>query len=72
MNDDTLIKVVAVVILAPIAVGAVISVINGGIAVVNAVNNKRYNNKIKKGLKEGRLVEIDGCYYEVVTTNEEA
>lgn len=41
--------------------------------VSNGINKMMYNRKIKKGLKDGSIVEIDGRYYEVVMeTVEEA
>ena len=72
MNDNTLIKAAAIVILAPIVVGTAISVINGGIAIVNGVSKTIAKSKLKKAIKEGRIVEIDGDYYEVESAIEEA
>lgn len=41
--------------------------------VSNGIEKLKFNRKIKKGLKEGSIVEIDGKYYEVVVdTVEEA
>lgn len=64
MENNTLVKMAAIVILAPIAVGTVIGVINIGIGVKNAIVKAKFNHKLKKGLEEGTIVEIDGKYYE--------
>ena len=35
------------------------------VGIGNAIIKSRFNKKIKKGLKDGRIIEIDGQYYEV-------
>lgn len=62
MDDRKLIKLVAVVILAPIVVGIGAQVVVG---IMNGVTKLKYNKKIKDGLKNGSIVEVDGKYYEV-------
>jgi hypothetical protein len=62
---DNVIFAAAVVILAPIVIGGVItlgSCVYAGVA--NTINKVKYNKKIKKGLKDGSIIEIDGEYYE--------
>jgi len=70
MEDRTLIRVAACVILAPI-------IWNGTMALVGltakGVNQVMYKHQIKKGLKDGSIVEINGEYFEVkVSDIEEA
>jgi hypothetical protein len=70
MNDKTLVRLVACVILAPV-------VWNGTMALVGltakGVNQVVYKHKIRKGLKDGSIVKIDGEYFEVeVSDIEEA
>ena len=64
--NDKIVKIAAYgfvgLVVAPI-------VINGGISVINltstGINTLLYNRKIKKGLKDGSIVEVNGQYYEV-------
>lgn len=77
MKNDELLKLGAVtvvgVILVPIVVNTGISVINVTTSFVQYLGNKHaYNKKIKKGLKDGSIVLIDGKYYEIEKTVEEA
>ena len=66
MDDNKIVKLAAYgfvgLVVAPI-------VINGGISVINltstGINTLLYNRKIKKGLKDGSIVEVNGQYYEV-------
>ncbi len=72
--SNAVLTVVAIVVLTPIVVGVVATaatgLINVGITGVNWINRKRY---ISKGLKEGRIMKIDGQYYEINTkANQEA
>jgi len=68
-KDNELITLAAIIILVPVVVCARISagigIINLGINGVNKIRQMKYYNKIKKGLKEGSIVEIDGEYYKV-------
>ena len=43
-----------------------------GTGIWNGVEKIKFNRKMKKGLKDGSIVEIDGKYYEVMVTVEEA
>lgn len=82
MENNKIVKMAAILIIAPIVIGAVVGIINLGIMGVNGIKTANYNRKIKKGLKDGSIVEIDGKYYEFDTkgfvdenikgTNEEA
>ena len=73
-NEDfvsTVVLIVGVVILAPIVIGSVItlgSYTYAGIA--NTINKVKFNKQMKKGLKEGKLIKIDGQYYEVSSVEE--
>jgi len=71
-NDNELITLAAIIILVPVVVSAGIGIINLGINGVNKIRQMKHYNKIKKGLKDGSIVEIDGQYYEVQETVEEA
>ncbi|MDR1073566.1 MAG: hypothetical protein LBL45_07820 [Treponema sp.] len=71
MNNNNLVRAAAIVILVPVAVGAVIGTINLGLTVSQAIMNANYRRKIKKGLKEGTIAEIDGQYYKVEQLNSE-
>ena len=53
--------------MAPIAIGAVYGLIQGGAWVVqHAIVNPLFEAKMKKREKEGRAVNINGTWYEVV------
>ena len=69
-NDNQLITLAAIIILVPVVVSAGIGIINLGINGVNKIRQMKHYNKIKKGLKEGSVVEIDGQYYEIQITEE--
>lgn len=78
-KDTNLVELVGIVVIAtfvaPIVVGAMATVITYGYTTIsNGINKAKYDKKIKKGLKDGSIVEIDGDYYErkVTDTNEEA
>ena len=70
MNDNKIVKIAAYgfvgLVVAPIIINGGIAVINLGIAGINKIS---YNRKIKKGLEDGSIVEIDGKYYEVKVDN---
>lgn len=72
MENDKVIKVAAWIIIGsivvPVIIGGATALIS---ATVNGVNKARFKKKMKDGIKEGKIVEIDGKYYEV-ETNEEA
>ena len=66
MEDNKIIKVAAISFIGLVAVPAVIgATIKLGCIVANGINHLAYKMKIKKGLKEGSIIEIDGQYYEV-------
>ena len=66
MDDNKIIKIAAtgfvIFVVAPVVIGAAATIVGG---VANGVSKVMYNHKIKKGLKDGSIVEIDGNYYEV-------
>jgi uncharacterized protein YaaN involved in tellurite resistance len=57
---------VAVYIAIPILKNCAVIVTNG---VQEIRNYSQHNRKLKKGLKEGTIVEIDGQYYEFDSSN---
>ena len=70
MDDNKIVKVavigVAAVVLVPVVWNAAIGVVFGTVGLVgNGINKVLFNKKIKKGLKDGSIVEINGSYYEV-------
>lgn len=66
MDDNKIVKIAAygfvALVVAPIIINGGIAAINLGIAGINKI---AYNRKIKKGLEDGSIVEVDGQYYEV-------
>lgn len=62
-----------VLILGPIiirpCVNAMIGIYN---VIAGAIVRAKYDKKIKKGIKDGSIVNIDGVFYEVVEPIEEA
>lgn len=70
MSDNKIIKIATSVLIGLVVVPRVIGVtVNTvGLLVVgvsNINNNIKYKKKIKNGLKDGSIVEIDGKFYEV-------
>lgn len=49
-------------VLAPVVIGGVAFVVCGA---ANGISKLKQKRKIKKGLKDGSIIEIDGVYYEV-------
>ena len=71
MKSDDMLKMTAGIILVPIVASIVISGVKGSIiAVGSLIEHIKYKRKIKKGLKDGSIVKIDGQYYEVHTEEE--
>ena len=75
MKDEKIIEIAAigfiVLIVAPVLIGSAINVIGTSIVVVsNKVNKIKFNKKIKKGLEDGSIVEINGEYYELDNVEE--
>lgn len=70
-KETDVVKMAACVVLGvvfiPIIVNTGIGLINGGVNMINQIKHKR---KIKKGLKDGSIIEVDGQYYEVEQSNE--
>lgn len=76
MNDKTIIKVAAIgfigLVIVPYVIGVGINVIgNSVVGISNLVQKAKYNKKIKDGLKDGSIVEIDGQYYEIQLSDPE-
>jgi hypothetical protein len=70
MKNEETIKLVAAVgfitlVVAPAVIGATVGIIG-------SVANIVHNHKIRKGLKNGSIVEIDGQYYEYKKDVDEA
>ena len=70
MDDNKIIKIAAYgfvgLVVAPIIFNGVIA----GLSLIGeGINSISYNRKIKKGLKDGSIVEINGQYYEVKVDN---
>ena len=65
-NTKLLITVAALVVVTPIVLNGIAvtgAIVSEGISCgIKSIKNKRM---IKKGLKDGSIVEIDGIYYEV-------
>ena len=69
MEDNKINKVAAIGFIGLVVVPAVIgATIRLGCIVADGINHLVYKMKIKKGLKEGSIIEIDGQYYEVEKT----
>ena len=70
MKNDKIIKIAAITIIGVILVPRII---NTGATLIgetctmisNIVNKSKFNKRIKNGLKDGSIVEIDGQYYEL-------
>ena len=70
MKDEEVLTVVVGVIAGVILVP---KIINAGImlgcfayaGVGNAINKVKFNKKMKEGIKDGSIIEVDGRYYEV-------
>jgi hypothetical protein len=66
MDDNKIIKIAAYGFVGMIVAPIIVSVTFGTIGLVaRGIDKIKYNNKIKKGLKDGSIVEIDGKYYKV-------
>ena len=70
MNNNTIMKVAATgfvaLVVAPVVITTGIRLIAFTAAGIScAVDKVKFNRKIKKGLEDGSIVEIDGQYYEV-------
>lgn len=66
MDDNKIVRIAAYGFIGVVVAPVVIGVAFQGIGLVaNGINKIAYNMKIKKGLKDGSIVECDGEYYEV-------
>lgn len=70
MKNNKIIELAAIgfigVVLVPIVVNTTLNVIGyTSLGVRNLIQNVKYKKKIKDGLKDGSIVEIDGQFYEV-------
>lgn len=73
MENDRIVKIAAWVIVGSVVVPIVIGAAAlTGTAIINGLNKARFKKRIKQGLKDGSIVEIDGQYYDVEKTVEEA
>jgi len=62
-----------VLVVVPAVVGIAFSAIGHvAVGVGNVINEVKFNKKIKQGLKDGSIIEIDGKFYEVAENIEEA
>jgi hypothetical protein len=57
------------IVVTPVIINGIAVIANGGINIINSIKHK---NKIKKGLKDGSILEINGEYYEVHVDENEA
>lgn len=66
MENNKVVKIAAWIIIgsvvAPVVIGGVTHLVS---AAINGVNKARFNKKMKDGVKEGKIIEIDGEYYTV-------
>lgn len=77
MEDSKIIKVAAVLfigfVVAPIVINATINLVEMTVVGIgNKINTVKFHKKIKKGLKEGSIVCVDGSFYEVEIEDKEA
>ena len=73
MNEDKIVRIAGAIFLGFVVVPAVVgTAINLGtkatVGIYNGIQKVKFNKKIKKGLEDGSIVEIDGKYYEVEVT----
>lgn len=77
MNENKIIKIAAAgfigLVVAPAVINAGINLtVHSANAITNLIQKQKYKKRIKQGLKDGSIVEIDGQYYEVKEEVEEA
>jgi hypothetical protein len=70
MKDDELVKLAAVVVIGvvvvPILLGYTLNLVDCVYCgVTNKINKMKFNKKMKKGLEDGSIIEVDGQYYTV-------
>ena len=74
MNDRHIIKIAAIGFVALVVAPKVVNVgcylvQRAATGIYNVVEKVTHDRRIKKGLKDGSIVEIDGEYYEVEISN---
>lgn len=63
-SNNVILELAAIVILAPIAIGALFTVTAAATGIAKSIIKKSRDYKtIKKGLKDGSIIEINGEYY---------
>ena len=66
MKDNTMLKIIVigfgVFVALPMAVGGALKLTA---VAIDGISKVAYKAKIKKGLKDGSIIEVDGQYYEV-------
>ena len=66
MYENKLIKIAAAGFIGMVVLPGLIKLTtDAGICVYNCIQKHKHNKKIKEGLKNGSIVEINGEYYEV-------
>lgn len=66
-NEFGIVKIAAGIVIASVVAPVAFAVIGGTCnTIANAVDRVKSKRKIKKGLKDGSITEIDGEYYEVM------
>ena len=70
MEDNKIIKLAAIgfigLFVIPMSIRGITKTI---VYAANGINNLAYKRKIKKGKKDGSIIEIDGQYYKVEITD---
>jgi len=74
-NEDLIVSalgIIGLIIVVPIVIrGTLIGVSLVGSCVEQGRNTMKFHKEMKKGIKEGKIVKINGEYYNVVQTIEE-
>lgn len=66
MENNNIVKVAAVIIVASVVAPIVVATVIGAGSLVQLIGKKiEFSRQMKKGIKEGTIVKIDGKYYEV-------
>jgi len=71
MKDNSIVENAVLIALGfvviPIIIGSTITLVGYTAAgIANGINKFKFNRQMKKGLKDGSIVEINGEYYNVV------
>ena len=67
-----IVEIAAIVIFAPIIVGAVITVLDRAVCgVYNVFGKLAFTRRMNKGIKEGKIIQINGDFYNVEKTPDE-